>query len=227
MLYVLLLLIVVAGVFGPSLWVQNIMRRYSRPDDRYLGTGGELARQLLDGIGLGHIDVEQTNDGDHYDPRDKKVRLMEGNFKGRSLTAVTIAAHEVGHAMQDHQGYAPLRVRTALVGMTRHFERIGALTLMAAPVIGLITRAPSVGLLMIIGGLLSIGTSALVHLVTLPTELDASFGRALPLLEDRDILIPGDLPHARRLLKAASLTYISASLLSLLNVARWWAILRK
>ena len=99
--------------------------------------------------------------------------------------------------------------------------------MLSAPVIGLLSRAPSAGLLMAIGGLLSLGTTSMVHLATLPTEFDASFVRALPLLESGRILKPGDLPHARRLLRAAALTYLSASLLSLLNVARWWAILRR
>ena len=106
-------------------------------------------------------------------------------------------------------------------------ERLGAGILMAAPLLGVLTRAPSLSLLMILGGLMSLGTSTLVHLVTLPTELDASFKRALPLLEQGGILKPTDLPHARRLLKAAALTYLSASLASLLNIARWWALLRR
>jgi len=80
---------------------------------------------------------------------------------------------------------------------------------------------------MVLGGLLSLGTTTLVHLMTLPTELDASFKRALPLLERGNVLKPVDLPHARRLLKAAALTYLSASLASLLNIARWWALLRR
>ena len=111
--------------------------------------------------------------------------------------------------------------------LTRPVERLGAGILMAAPLIGLLTRAPLVSLLMVLGGLMSLGASTLVHLVTLPTELDASFMRALPMLEKGSILKPVDLPHARRLLKAAALTYLSASLASLLNIARWWTLLRR
>jgi len=80
---------------------------------------------------------------------------------------------------------------------------------------------------MIAGGLMSLGASTLVHLVTLPTEWDASFRRALPMLEHGEVLKPVDLPHARRLLTAAALTYLAASLASLLNIARWWALLRR
>jgi hypothetical protein len=106
-------------------------------------------------------------------------------------------------------------------------EKTGAILMMATPLIIGITRAPVAGLLMVIGGLLTLGSAVAIHLLTLPTEFDASFGRALPLLKEQDVLYPSDERHARRLLKAAAMTYVSASLMSLLNIARWWAILRR
>ena len=221
------IILIVVLVFGPGLWVRTVMSRYSKPADRYDGTGGELARYLLDGFDLQNVKVEETPDGDHYDPREKAVRLTPGNLNGRSLTAVTVAAHEVGHALEDASGYAPLKVRSQLIMLTQPVQKLGAGILIAAPFIGVLTRAPLVSLLMILGGLMSLGATTLVHLVTLPTELDASFKRALPMLEKGGILKPVDLPHARRLLTAAALTYLSASLASLLNIARWWALLRR
>ena len=214
-------------VFGPGWWVRNVMSRYSKPQDRYDGTGGELARHLLDSHDLQHVKVEETSKGDHYDPLEKVIRLTPDKLNGRSLTAVTVAAHEVGHALQDASGYAPLKIRSQLIMLTRPVERLGAGILMAAPLIGILTRAPLVSLLMVLGGLMSLGATTLVHLVTLPTELDASFNRAMPMLEKGTVLKPVDLPHARRLLKAAALTYLSASLASLLNIARWWTLLRR
>ena len=216
-----------ALVFGPGWWVRNVMSRYSSPKDRYAGTGGELARYLLDAHDLQHVKVEETPDGDHYDPAEKVIRLTPEKLNGHSLTAITVAAHEVGHALQDADGFAPLKIRSQLIMLTRPVERLGAGILMAAPLIGIITRAPMVSLLMILGGFMSLGATSLVHLVTLPTELDASFNRALPLLEKGGVLKSVDLPHARRLLRAAALTYLSASLASLLNIARWWALLRR
>jgi len=221
------LIFVFALIFGPGWWVRTVMTRYSSPEDRYDGTGGELARHLLDGLDLQNVKVEESPAGDHYDPRDKVVRLSPANLKGRSLTAVTVAAHEVGHALQDASGYAPLKIRGQLVMLTQPVQRLGAGILMASPFVGMLTRAPLVSLLMILGGLMSLGTTTLVHLITLPTEMDASFNRALPMLEKGGILKPNDLPHARRLLRAAALTYLSASLASLLNIARWWALLRR
>lgn len=220
-------ILVFALVFGPGWWVRNVMSRYSSPEDRYDGTGGELARYLLDNNDLQHVKIEETEQGDHYDPQEKVIRLTPGNLNGRSLTAVTVAAHEVGHALQDASGFVPLKLRSQLITLTRPVEKLGAGILVAAPFIGMLTRAPLLSLLMILGGLMSLGTTTLVHLVTLPTEMDASFKRALPMLEKDDVLIPSDLPHARRLLKAAALTYLSASLASLLNIARWWTLLRR
>jgi Zn-dependent membrane protease YugP len=98
---------------------------------------------------------------------------------------------------------------------------------MVSPFIGALTRTPGLSLLMFAAGLMTLGTSTLVHLATLPTEFDASFSRALPMLDRYRILKRPDRPHARRLLRAAALTYVSASLMSLLNIARWWALLRR
>lgn len=223
--FVILGLILLGIVFGPGLWVKHVLDKYSRPADRYRGSGAELARHLLDKHGMSDVRVEETAQGDHYDPIEKAVRLSPDKYRGRSLTAITVAAHEVGHAVQDHLGYPPLRLRHRLVTLLRPVERLGAGILMASPFIGALTRAPSLGMLLFFGGLLSLGTATLVHLVTLPTEIDASYRRALPMLDDGGVLLAGDRPHAERILRAAALTYVAASLASLLNVARWFAIL--
>ena len=227
MIFVVFVVVILIVVFGPGLWVQRVLDRYSVPADRYSGTGGNLARHLLDRHGLHDVQVEATDQGDHYDPEAKVVRLTEDKFAGRSLTAITVAAHEVGHALQDHEGYAPLRLRTRLVKATRGIEKIGAGVLVIAPFLGIITRAPGLSLITFAAGLVTLGTAAVVHFVTLPTEFNASFARALPILDEHRILKPVDRPHARRLLTAAALTYVSASLMSLLNIARWLAILRR
>ena len=227
MALILGILIVLGLVFLPGLWVQRVLERYSKPTDRYPGTGAELARHLLDQHELASVAVEKTEAGDHYDPNDKAVRLTPDKYEGRSLTAITVAAHEVGHAIQDRDGYGPLRLRSYLVRVAGPLQKLGAGVLMVSPFIGALTRVPQLGILMFVGGFLTLATTTLVHFATLPTEFDASFGRALPILERHQILKPVDRPHARRLLTAAALTYVSASLMSLLNIARWWAILRR
>jgi hypothetical protein len=227
MVYLLLVVIVLAAVLGPGMWVQHVLQKYSLPEDRYAGTGANLARHLLDQNGLQTVVVEVAETGDHYDPIAKVVRLTQDKHDGRSLTAITVAAHEVGHAVQDHEGYAALKWRTHLVRAMSGVEKIGAGVLVISPFLGLLTRLPAVGLLTFLAGMLTLGTSAIVHFVTLPTEFDASFNRALPMLDKHKILKAADRPHARRLLTAAALTYVSASLMSLLNIARWIAILRR
>jgi Zn-dependent membrane protease YugP len=224
---IVLVIIVLVLIIGPGLWVKRVMERYHRPADRYGHTGAETARRLLDSLGLQNVRIEISETGDHYDPSVKAVRLTAQNHDGRSLTAVTIAAHEVGHALQDAKEFAPLKWRTQLVRWVSPVEKTGAVLMMATPVIIGVTRLPAAGLLMFLGGLLTLGSAVVIHLLTLPTEFDASFGRALPLLKKQEVLYPVDEPHARRLLKAAAMTYVSASLMSLLNIARWWAILRR
>jgi len=221
------IVVVLVIVFGPGIWVARVLDKYSLPADRYSGSGGQLARHLLDRNGLKNVQVEATEMGDHYDPEAKAVRLTSDKLDGHSLTAITVAAHEVGHALQDHHEYAPLRMRTRLVKATRGIEKIGAGVLMISPFLGIVTRAPYIGLLTFGAGMLTLGTSALVHLITLPTEFNASFARALPMLDEYSILKSADKRHAHKLLTAAALTYVSASLMSLLNIARWIAILRR
>ena len=220
-------LLLLALVVGPGIWVGSVMRRYHFPRERYAQTGGQAARALLDAMSLSHVKTEITERGDHYDPLAKAVRLSRENFNGRSLTAVTVAAHEVGHAMQDADGFRPLHLRTRLVRWLNPVEKLGAGLLFLAPFSTLLTRVPAIGYLTLLGGLLTLGTGVVVHALTLPTEFDASFRRALPLVRRRGVLKPEDMPRARKLLTAAALTYVSGALQSLLNIARWWAILRR
>jgi Zn-dependent membrane protease YugP len=227
MIYIVLIVVLLIVIFGPGVWVQQVLRKYSEPDDRYARTGSMLARHLLDKHGLQAVVVEVTESGDHYDPIAKAVRLTPDKHDGCSLTAITVAAHEVGHAVQDQSSYPPLKWRTRLVRATSGMEKAGAAILVLSPFLGIITRVPALGLFTFLGGMLTLGTSAVVHFVTLPTEFDASFNRALPMLDEHRILKSADRPHARRLLTAAALTYVSASLMSLLNIARWIAILRR
>lgn len=224
---VILIVALIALIVGPGIWVQAVMRRHRTPENRYAKTGGQTARELLDSLGLRDVRTEATERGDHYDPIAKAVRLSPENFDGRSLTALAVAAHEVGHALQDANGFAPLRWRTRLVQWVGPIERVGAGMLMIAPFSAVVTHSRALALLTFAAGMATLAAGILVHLMTLPTELDASFRRALPLMEQRRVLYRDDLPDARKILTAAALTYVSAALQSLLNIARWWTILRR
>jgi Zn-dependent membrane protease YugP len=227
MIYVPLIILILALVYGPQLWVQWVMGRYNRLDEEnFPGTGGELARHLLDLYGLQSVRVEATDLGDHYDPLERAVRLTRDKFEGRTLTAITVAAHECGHAFQ-HDAREPLfQMRTRLAKISVMAQRIGSLLLFAAPFSVLITRAPSAAVFNISGAFLIMGFAIVVQLLTLPVEIDASFKKALPVLS-AGYLEPRQLPAARSILRAAAFTYVAASLASLLNFWRWLALLRR
>jgi len=229
MIWVILILLLIACIALPGVWVRRVLNKYSEPADRYLdkGSGAELARHLLDRFELSDIKVEETNAGDHYDPDAKAVRLSPGNYSGHSLTAITVAAHEVGHAIQDARKELLFSSRQRLVRAAIKGERIGSILLIGAPIVMLATRIPQAGFLMLLIAVGSMALGTLVHLVTLPVELDASYGKALPLLEETGVLYDGDQVHARRILKAAALTYVAGSLASLLNLGRWLMVLRR
>ena len=225
----LILLLIAAAVFGPQVWVTRVMSTHGMRRDDFPGTGGELARHLLDRFDMKHVRVEMTElpMGDHYDPEGKAVRLTADKLTGKSLTAVAVAAHEVGHAIQDQTGYQPLAERTRLIRVARGAEKAGAIVMMGIPIAAALTRTPVAGLLVLVAGMATMGVSTLVHLVTLPVEWDASFRRALPLLEQGGYLSQEDMRGARRILTAAAFTYVAASLASLLNLWRWIALLRR
>ena len=224
---VLMLLILAAVFIGPQLWVKRVFAQYRRTRDEFPGTGSELARHLLDRFNLQHVKVDTTELGDHYDPLSKVVRLTPDNFSGKSLTAAAVAAHEVGHALQDQAGYQPLRERTRLIRVAQGAEKVGAFVMLGIPIAAGLTRAPVAGLLVLLAGIATMGIGTLIHFLTLPVEWDASFKRALPILEKGGYLSPEDLYGARRILKAAALTYLAASLASLLNLWRWIAMMRR
>ncbi len=226
MYFLILGLFIIILVFGPQAWARYTFARYSKTQEHFPGTGGELARHLVQRFGLKGVKVEITELGDHYDPQAKAVRLLPDHYHGRSLTAIAIAAHEVGHAIQDHRNSPLLRTRTRLVAFAQWTEKAGSLAMMVTPLAALISRSPTVGALLFFLGISSLFVSTIVHLVTLPVEWDASFNKALPILAEGYIK-PEEQKAVRKILKAAALTYLASSLASLLNLARWIAILRR
>ena len=225
--YLIAIVILIVLVFGPQWWAQYTFRRYAKPLERIPGSGAELSRHLLDRFDMQSVSVEKTEaDSDHYDPQNHSVRLSPTNYDENSLTAVAVAAHEVGHAIQHHRGEALLSLRTRLVQVASLAQKFGAAALVVMPLAALVTRAPSMGLMLLIAGVGSMFIAALVHMVTLPVELDASFNKALPILRE-GYVSKDDEPKVRKILRAAAFTYLAGSLASLLNLWRWIAILRR
>jgi len=194
--------------------------RVSSTYKHYLGvpsssgrTGLEVARAILSRNNLGDIEVEVGSGtlSDHYDPRKKVLRLSEPVYRGTSVAAIGIAAHEAGHAIQDGTGYAPLRVRHGL------FPVANVGTMLAFPLFlaGFIFRF---GRLMDIG-ILFFSVALLFQVVTLPVELNAS-RRALGELELAGIVDPRDLEGGKKVLNAAALTYIAAAAMAAVQLLR-------
>ncbi len=228
MFIIFIIVLVLIIIFGPQLWVKYTLKRYSDPIASLPGTGGELAKHLLNRLEINNVKVEEgKTDENLYDSHNKIVKLAPDVHNEKSLTAVTIAAHEVGHAIQDHVNYAPMRVREKLARVTFILEKIAAVLLISVPFISLLTRIPQLGIVTFLCGICILGLPILLHLITLPVEFDASFNRALPVLEQGNYLPDKAMPIANKILTAAALTYVSASLMSLLNFYRWIAILRR
>jgi Zn-dependent membrane protease YugP len=219
-------LLLFAVVFGPQWWVRHVLAKHAvdRPD--FPGTGAELARHLLDEAGLRQVKVEKTDLGDHYDPDELVVRLTPPHHDGRSIAAVAVAAHEVSHAVQHARGEPSFKRRYHLVKNLTWIDRVASVILLLAPIVFAFVHAPALLVLQLLAGFVLLAIRVAVHATTLPVELDASFGKALPVLMRGRYLAAGDLPAAREVLKAAAYTYVAAALATLLDIARWLRMLR-
>jgi Zn-dependent membrane protease YugP len=208
--------------------VERVFKKYKSPENLFEGTGADLAKHLLEELKIENVSVEQGADGeDHYNPVNKRVCLSPDVYSGKSLTAITVAAHEVGHVMQDVSGYSLFTMRQSLVRVAHVAEKLGSAAIMAMPVIALVSRSPAMGTIVFGLGISGIALGTLVQLVTLPVELDASFKRALPTLTAGKIITADQSVHARVILKAAAYTYVANSLANLFNLFRWIRLLKR
>ena len=220
-------LIVIALIFGPSLWVKFVMSKYASQLPEISGTGGELAKHLIERFSLKDVKVEITEQGDHYDPIEKKVRLVRENYESKSLTAIAIAAHEVGHAIQDQQGDKRLASRTKMIPIANMVARWSVAIISLSPIIGIITRHPMPFSVLLFLGLSGFVARMIIHAVTLPIEYDASFSKALPILREGNYISQDNEKAVNRILNAAALTYVAAALADILNLGRWLVILSR
>ena len=209
-------------ILGPRAWVDHLMRRHDREDLDLPVTSSSFAREVLDRHQLQEVKVEVTDTGDHYDQQSKAVRIYRGRFNRKTLTAMTTAAHEVAHALQDASDYGPFVWRKHINKAAQITGQVGSIIVVAVPLFTLTSHQPfplhTVGTAIIA----VLGTSMMAQLAALPSEIDASFGRALPIL--RNGYIKGDqVRDARRILFACSLTYVASSMVSALHFWPWYA----
>src|SRR5262245_46633965 len=186
------------------MWVRRVIDVHGAERADFPGTGGEFARHVLDEMRLGHVKVEQTDAGDHYDPEAKAVRLLPKHFAGRSLAAVVIAAHETGHAMQDASGYPPLEARTRLAKQALRMEKVAAVVMLAVPIVMALAKAPQIALIEVLVGVMIFALAMRVHAVTLPVEFDAICRRAPPVRQAGRDSEDKAKPAARGILRPAA-----------------------
>ncbi|MDD2695553.1 MAG: zinc metallopeptidase [Anaerolineales bacterium] len=187
-----------------QLYVNSAYKRWSRVAARSRLSGAEAAQRLISAGGLYDVRVEPVSGSltDHYDPRSKILRLSQGVYQTGSVAALAIAAHELGHAVQDHEGYMPLRLRAALVPAVNVGSYLGWILILIGILLNF-TQVAWLGVLVFSGG-------ALFALATLPVEMNAS-ARAKRLLADSGIIAGEDeMRGVNQVLNAAALTYVAA-----------------
>ncbi len=207
-----------------SIWanfkVKGTFRRYSKIRTRSGMTGADVARNILRDNDIHDVRVEPVAGtlSDHYDPARKILRLSEPVYGSNSISAFGVAAHEVGHAIQDSKHYAPLKFRSAWVPLANTGGGISFLVLMIAAMLGGVATATGTTLSLL--GIALFGMTTVFTLVTLPVEFDAS-RRALVTLEQGGYATREELDGARSVLNAAALTYVAAFITSLLTLLYW------
>ena len=217
--------------FVPQWWTRSILKKHSAPHPTIPGNGHAFAEHLINKFQIDGVRVEAIPQdsamGDHYDPVDRVVRLSHDNYHSNSLTAIVTTAHEIGHAIQHQTHYEPLLTRTQMVERAAWLQKFSGMALIATPILIPLLHTPIIGLVTFAAGFIAMGIPVLIHLSTLPVEMDASFKRAMPILEQGDYLDKQDLKRARRILTACAMTYVSASLASLFNLWKWFSGFRR
>ena len=207
-----------------SLWAsfktKGTFQKYSQYTTRARMTGADVARAVLRDANINDVTIEPVRGtlSDHYDPRTKTLRLSEPVFASTSMSAAGVAAHEVGHAIQHAQGYAPLKFRSMWVPVANLGGGISVFVLIMAAMLGGAQTATGHNLAIV--GVLLFATTTVFTLVTLPVEFDAS-NRAMATLKRGGYLTPEELGGAKKVLDAAALTYVAAFVTSLLTLLYW------
>ena len=205
------------SLFLPSIWVNYVLRKNNEILHDMPFTGNQLGQKLLQENNLENVLIEPIKQVDHYNPIKKKVHISEDKLHKKSITSIAVVAHEIGHAIQDKENYKPLLLRQKLIEKTMIFQRIGSfLLIIGLPSIFAITKSPFITFIaaIIIMGCLS--TNVLIHLITLPVEFDASFKRALPILQK---YVPKEnMRQCRSVLRAAAFTYLAQSIVSIFRL---------
>lgn len=203
--------------------VSSNFSKYSKVKNKRGISGAEAARQVLNANGLKDVDIEQIGGSltDHYDPRKKVLRLSQTVYGSDSVAAVSVACHEAGHAIQHDVSYAPLKIRNGIVPIVNIASRFSWLLIFVG--IGLLYSGNYMGDMLFNIGVIAFSAVIVFHAVTLPVEFDAS-RRALQQMELQGIIEDGEDLGARKVLKAAAMTYVASLAMAVANLLRILAL---
>ncbi len=207
------------AMFAPNMWVHYVFRKNDEHFSDMPFTAHEFGKKIIDESKLKDVSIESIKEGDHYDPTEKKVCIVKDRLDKKSITSISIVCHEIGHAIQDKENYPPLKWRNTLIKKSSDFQAIGALALfIVVPIFFAITKSIFITLIGAFVAFAFLSTNVFIHLVTLPLEFDASFKRALPILQK---YVPKEnLQQCKSVLKAAALTYVAGSIVSIFRMRR-------
>lgn len=221
--YMLVAVVGMILIFVPQMLVKNTYSKYAKVRASNNLTGADVARSMLQNAGIHDVQVESTQGtlSDHYDPAKRVIRLSEDIYYGNSISSFGIAAHEAGHAVQDHQGYMPMKLRAGIFPAVQTGQMLGPILIMAGLGLRYFAGMGEFTTLIALIGIALYGSVVLFHLITLPVEFDASM-RAIKVLAGGGYLVDDrEIGGAKKVLTAAALTYIATALYALIELLYW------
>ncbi|MFA6989126.1 MAG: zinc metallopeptidase [Candidatus Gastranaerophilaceae bacterium] len=220
--YMFIMIIGFALVLIPQMLVKSTYAKYAKVDNKRNLSGADVARAILHNAGITDIKVEPVEGEltDHYDPSKKVVRLSEKNYYGKSIAALGVSAHEIGHVIQDKKGFIPMKIRAAIVPAANIGQSLGPILIMVGIGLRAIAHVGGMSDLVALTGIIFYAAIVLFHIITLPVEFDASF-RAIGLLSNGGYIEINEKPAAMKVLGAAAMTYVATALYALMELLYW------
>lgn len=194
--------------------VKSTYKKYLKKPTSSMMTGAQVSRAILDENGLSNVNIEETKGflSDHYDPRKKVVRLSSANYQGHSMASSAIAAHEVGHAIQDQEEYGFLKFRTTLAPVASLGSNMSIYLILAGALLGAMN--------LVLAGIIFMSVAVLFQMITLPVEFNAS-SRAMTQLVSTGIIRNDEERETKKVLNAAAMTYVAAALVAVAELLRF------
>ena len=210
---------------APIIWYNYIFKKNDKILINMPFNGFEFGRELLQEHNLDDVKIESTKLGDHYDLINKKVMVLEDRLKKKSLTSITIICHEIAHAIQHKENYKPLKRRNVIIKSTAWITQLGSgILLIGFPIIFATGSYGFIKICLAVAGL-SLLISALIHIITLDVEIDASFNKAYPIIKQK---VPAEYHQAcRSILLAAALTYVIGVFRSFFSLRFIWMLITR